>query len=327
MQNFDDIPEKALKWCESGHKVALATVVETWGSAPRPVGSMMCISEQGDMWGSVSGGCVESAVVQESLDGFENPKPKQLEYGVSDMDAFAAGLACGGKIKILLQYIGDTGISSKFLNDWVNLRKGGKGSAYMVNLITFENKLQTPKASYLADWFNEDRSGYYGDWFIAVQNPPLKMFVIGAVHIAQPLLQMARMTGFETTLIDPRSAFASSTRFPNETIEIGYPDEVLSDDILDHRSAVVTLAHDPKIDDPAIEIALGSNVFYIGCLGSKKTHAKRLGRFQSMGFTQDSCVKIHGPVGADIGAKTPAEIAVSIMAEVIERLRKPQSRR
>lgn len=158
-------------------------------------------------------------------------------------------------------------------------------------------------------------------WFLNIFNPPLQMYVIGAVHIAQPLSHMAALSGFNVTVIDPRTAFATSERFPGLKLITEWPDEALANIALDMRSAVVTLTHDPKLDDPALAAALRSPAFYIGALGSKKTHAARLGRLKAMGFADDAVARIHGPVGLDIEAQTPAEIAVSILAQVIARLR------
>ena len=153
------------------------------------------------------------------------------------------------------------------------------------------------------------------------------MIVVGAVHIAQPLMQMARVAGYDAVLIDPRGAFATEARFPGERLVFDWPDEALEAEGLDARVAVVTLTHDPKLDDPAIKVAIASDIFYLGCLGSTRTHAKRVVRLQAAGFSDAQIAKIHAPVGADIGSKTPAEIAISIMAEITERLRRPETRR
>lgn len=158
-------------------------------------------------------------------------------------------------------------------------------------------------------------------WFFNVFNPPLQMYVVGAVHIAQPLSRMAALAGFNVTVIDPRTAFATSERFPGLRLITEWPDEALANIALDMRSAVVTLTHDPKLDDPALAAALKSPAFYIGALGSKKTHAARLGRLKALGFDDAAMARIHGPVGLDIEAQTPAEIAVSILAQVVARLR------
>ncbi len=158
-------------------------------------------------------------------------------------------------------------------------------------------------------------------WFLNVFNSPPKLYIIGAVHIAQPLSQMAALSGFDVTVIDPRTAFATSERFPNLHLIAAWPDEALADLPLDARAAVVTLTHDPKLDDPALVAALKSDAFYVGALGSKKTHAARGQRLKAAGFDDAAIARIHGPVGLDIGAVSPAEIAISVMAQIIERLR------
>jgi xanthine dehydrogenase accessory factor len=172
-----------------------------------------------------------------------------------------------------------------------------------------------------------DRSGVVetpqGKVFLHVFNPPLRMAIVGAVHIAQPLCRMAALAGYDVTVIDPREAFASEERFPGVSMIGEWPDEGMASFAPDRRSAVVTLTHDPKLDDPALAAALRSEAFYIGALGSTRTHAKRLARLREEGFTEAQMARIHGPAGLPIGAKSPAEIALSIMAQVTERLRKP----
>ncbi len=331
MLEFDQIPEQALAWISAGKGAVLATVVQTWGSAPRPVGSQLAVSSDSEIFGSVSGGCVESAVVAEALDALGDGTPRMLEYGVSDEAAFAVGLACGGTIRILVEPVErGRGPGLAVLNALVARRKQRQAVAYAVNITNWERQVVGIDGAWdgldLVDKFAADKSGFDGDWFIAVHNPPLRMMIIGAVHIAQPLMQMARLAGYDTTLIDPRTAFASEARFPGERLVHDWPDAALKAAGLDQRTAVVTLTHDAKLDDAAIGVALAAEVFYLGCLGSNRTHAKRVERLLAGGFTQTQIDRVHAPVGADIGARTPAEIAVSIMAEVTERLRRPETR-
>ncbi|MEM7470923.1 MAG: XdhC family protein [Pseudomonadota bacterium] len=321
---FDSIPEAALSWHRAGKGAALATVVETWGSAPRRVGSQLAINGDGEIAGSVSGGCVEGAVVVEALDAIESGKASLLEYGVSDDEAFAVGLACGGTIRILLEPIG-AGIPEPMLAELVETRAINTPVAYIVDTTTWTRYLSGPTNS-LAQRFAADRSGFDENRFVAINNPPLRLAIVGAVHIAQPLSQMARLAGFTPFIIDPRAAFASEARFPGETLSQDWPDEALEHYKLDARSAVVTLTHDPKIDDPAIEAALGSDCFYLGCLGSTRTHAKRVERLEASGFSEDDIARINGPVGLDIGAQTPGEIASAILSEIILALRGPKGR-
>ncbi|MEC9454440.1 MAG: putative xanthine dehydrogenase subunit A [Alphaproteobacteria bacterium MarineAlpha10_Bin2] len=155
-------------------------------------------------------------------------------------------------------------------------------------------------------------------YFIQVHNPPLRLFIVGAVHITQALARMASIAGYAVTVIDPRRAFAEPERFPGLEVSSDWPDDVLRAAVVDRRAAIVTLSHDPKIDDPALETVLRSEVFYIGSLGSNRTHGKRLARLHEKGFTTTETDRIHGPVGLNIGAKSPAEIAVSIMAEITQ---------
>ncbi len=158
-------------------------------------------------------------------------------------------------------------------------------------------------------------------WFLNAFNPPLRLIVVGAVHIAQPLARMGALAGYDVTVIDPRTAFASEDRFPGINLLTDWPDEAMAAAAPDTRTAVVTLTHDPKLDDPALATALRSPAFYIGALGSKKTHASRLERLRAAGFDDQTLARIHGPVGLSIGAKSPAEIAVSIMGEITQVLR------
>lgn len=318
---FDDIPEIALNWHREGRKAALATVAQTWGSAPRSVGSQLAISGEGEIAGSVSGGCVEGAVVVEAMDALADGQPRLLEYGVSDDEAFAVGLACGGTIRILVEPIG-AAMSEDVLAELVTARADRVAVAYQVNTATWERELvPAPQTGDLAHRFRTDRSGFDGDLLSVIHNPPLRMAVVGAVHIAQPLLQMARMTGYDPFLIDPREAFGSAERFPGETLSHDWPDNALTAYGLDARTAVVTLTHDPKIDDPAIITALASPCFYLGCLGSTRTHAKRVARLTEASIDAAQIARINAPVGLDIGAKTPAEIAVSVMAQITQTLR------
>ncbi|WP_420397846.1 XdhC family protein [Nioella sp.] len=323
--NYDRIPEIALDWHRRGKGAALATVIETWGSAPRPVGSQLVVSGEGEMEGSVSGGCVEGAVVIEAIDCLEGGTATVLEFGVADEQAFAVGLACGGRIRVLVEPVGRV-IPVEMLEALVDARAGREQVAYVVNPETGARRLVTGQGDALeteiAERFRTDKSGFEGDWFIGIHNPPLRMAIVGAVHIAQALVPMARLAGYDPVVIDPRPAFGAEARFPGETLMEDWPDEALAAYGLDPRTAVVTLTHDPKLDDPAIRAALGSDCFYLGCLGSTRTHAKRVERLTEAGFSADLIARIHGPVGLDIGAQGPAEIAISIMAEITSRLRK-----
>jgi len=264
MGRFDDIPETALAWHRAGKGAALATVVQTWGSAPRRVGSQLAISGQGDIAGSVSGGCVEGAVVAEALDAIDAGRSVLLEYGVSDNDAFAVGLACGGTIRVLVEPVGSA-MPEAVLEELVAARAARDPVACVTGVDTTPRLVREG----FAERFRMDRSGMEedGTTFVAIHNPPLRLIVVGAVHIAQALVPMARIAGFDPVIVDPRESFASPERFPGESLLNDWPDEALRAVGLDARTALVLLTHDPKLDDPALEVALDSDVFYIGALG------------------------------------------------------------
>lgn len=321
------ISEIALEWHRAGKRVILATVVETWGSAPRPTGSQLVVSAEAEMMGSVSGGCVEGAVIAEALEAAEDGQCRLLEFGVSDDDAFSVGLACGGRIRIMVEPVGIGQGPEILLLEQIAAAEAGREAIgietdtgnWSRRLIHYED---APAA------FDADRSGFAEDGvhFRWVANPPLRLAIIGGVHIAQPLVRMAALDGYDVTVIDPREAFASPARFPGERLAHEWPDAALEAHGLDHRTALVTLTHDPKLDDPALIAAIPSPVFYIGALGSKRTHGKRIERLKAAGFREDQIARIHAPIGLDIGARSPAEIAIAILAEMTARLRRPETR-
>lgn len=325
----DSIPETALRWLNEGRNVALATVVKTWGSAPRPVGSQLVVDGDMGFEGSVSGGCVEGAVILEAVEAMGDGACRVLSFGVSDDTAFEVGLACGGQIEVMVEPIGiGQGPTLENLQSLVAARAARQPVVYEVNTKTWERRLiERDKAEEATEaLFRNDKSMRDGDVFRGVHNPPLRLVLVGAVHIAQPLVKMARLAGYDIVLSDPRDSFASQDRFPEEEFLEGWPDEALEAFGLDTRTAVVTLSHDPKIDTPALQTALASEAFYIGALGSTRTHAKRVAALEEAGLGAEAIARIDGPVGLDIGAASPAEIAVSIMGEMTERLRRPETR-
>lgn len=326
-RQHDRAPEAALDWHRAGQGAVLATVIETWSSAPRPVGSQLAISGQGAFIGSVSGGCVEGAVVIEAAEALAEGRPRIVTYGVADEDAFAAGLACGGRIRILIEPLGTTGpaLSPDLLAALTVPRQ--TALALVTDLQDWTRQLVTPRteAGTEADIdarLQSDTSGLTEDGrFVLVRNTPLRLIVIGAVPVAAPLVSMAESCGYSVHLIDPRTSFAAADRFPNRQVLDSWPDEALRQLGPDARTAIVTLTHDPKLDDPTLTVALQSPAFFIGCLGSRRTHAKRLDRLAALGFDPLTLDRLQGPVGLDIGAVTPAEIAVSILAAITQALR------
>ena len=320
MDQFNIILPTALEWHVSGIGAAVATVIRTWGSAPRPVGSQLAVSGEGDIIGSVSGGCVEGAVIIEALNTLKTGRNVILEYGVSDEDAFAVGLACGGNIQILVEPVG-FGLSENIVAELVCRCQRREPVAYSIDIKSGVNKVITLDINDGKKNVGTHTSGFYGAEFLVIYEKPLRMAVIGGVHIAQPLVSIARMSGFAVVVIDPRSTFLNAIRFPNVELSNLWPDEALKAFKPDSRTAIITLSHDPKIDDLGLIEALNSNCFYIGCLGSKKTHSKRLDRLSKI-VNSDVCLsRLHGPIGLNIQSRTPTEIAISIMAEVVQSLR------
>ena len=308
MTEVDDILTPMSVWLKEKRKVALATVISTWGSAPRPVGGQMAIDSNGEIIGSVSGGCIEGAVINEGINSINDGKLRIKDYGISNDMAWEVGLACGGELKILIQPLN---LEDKIIYSIVENIKNREPTKLIINCLTgsrhIDNSIINQISSY--DKIKEE--------FIHVIDPKPRLFIVGAVHIAQALISLAKTADFEIILIDPREHFATKDRFPNCKIINEWPDTALSNFILDKATHLVTLTHDPKIDDPALIYTLKKDIGYIGSLGSKKTHNKRCKRLIDIGFCQNDLSKIHGPIGLNIKAKTPAEIAVSIMAEII----------
>lgn len=318
----DDVPATALGWVRDGRGAALATVVETWGSAPRPPGAQMAVSGDGAIAGSVSGGCVEAAVAVAAQDALADGWPRLLTYGVSDGDAFAVGLACGGTIRVLVEPVAPRpGLPEALLHEVVTARAARRALAVRTDLATWARELLAPPGhGPVAARFRSGRSGVDAGVFTALHLPAPRLVVVGAVHIAQALVPMARIAGFAPLVIDPRPAFATAERFPGAEVIAEWPQEALPP--LDAHTALAALTHDPKIDDPALRAALAGPAFYIGALGSRRTHAARRDRLADAGDP----ARIHGPIGLDIGAASPAEIAVAILAEVVAALRCPPAR-
>jgi len=323
----DSIDELA-NWLHSGKGAVLATVVRTWGSSPRPVGSHLAINEDGNFVGSASGGCIEGAVVGEALEVIDDGQPRKLEFGVSDDQAWEVGLSCGGAIHVYVQPVVEATLE-RLLAD----REQKRPVALVTRLsdashclvydtdTSGELSLTDAQSAEAQTLLRAGRSALLqendGPLFVRSYVPPARMVIVGAVHIAQALAPMAALAGYEVTVVDPRSAFGRAERFPDVTLSNDWPDEALEALHLDSQTAVVTLSHAPKIDDPALSVALNSPAFYIGSLGSTRTHAKRVDRLTEAGLGE-KLPRIHAPVGLKLGGRAPAEIAVSILAQVIQ---------
>jgi xanthine dehydrogenase accessory factor len=309
-------------WALEGRGAALATVVETFGSAPRPLGSHLVVDATGVFFGSVSRGCVEGEVVTAALDAIESGQPRLLEFGVADETAWRAGLPCGGVISVHVEKLGPS--HAQNLAAMRAERDARRASLLVTPLngrepfLLREDAAATPfplqklsgAASGLVEIGGEAA-------FVYAHRPATRLLIIGAVHVGQALAPMARVAAFEVVVIDPRAAFAAPERFPGVTLITSWPDEAMPRLGLDRFTALAALSHDPRIDDPALRIALDSECFYIGALGSRTSHARRLERLEAQGISATSLARLRAPIGLDIGASSPAEIAVSIMAEIV----------
>lgn len=322
-------------WLEAGHGVALATVVSTWGSSPCPVGSHLGVSEDGSISGSVSAGCVEGAVIVEAKEIINGAQPEIFDYGVTDEMAWEVGLACGGQISVLVRCV-DENVTALYTEAETRARRG-KAAAVVTRIrdgasaVVGEGEasgaldIPTDLAVTVAAEIREGRSGLVESgeetYFIETKITPARLIVVGAVHIAQALVPMATIAGFQVTVVDPRGTFATEERFPGVEVLTDWPENALEKLGIDDQTAIVTLTHDPKFDDPVLQTALTSTAFYVGALGSRRTQAKRAERLKDLGLDQSALDRIHGPIGLDIDAASPPEIAVSILAEIIQEMR------
>jgi xanthine dehydrogenase accessory factor len=292
--------KKPCAWLQDGHRLALATVIRTWGSAPRRAGAHLVVRDDGLFEGSVSGGCVEGAVIEAARRRMDIGGGEILTFGVADEVAWEVGLACGGEIAVLVQAVDESGFPPTLFDRITAVRISGQ-------------------AMTLATDLSQGRTvvGDTGD-FVRRYDPPLRLMLVGAVHISQAMVPIARAIGLAPLLVDPRGAFAAGPRFAGLEVDGRWPDEALADWKPDSASAVVTLTHDPKLDDAALAAALRSDAFYIAALGSRKTHASRCERLGAMGFGAADLARIHGPAGLAIGAADPAEIALSVLAQLVQ---------
>jgi len=325
-------------WLAAEKKFALATVVNTWGSAPRPVGSHMIISDDMDMAGSVSGGCVENAVVKAAQEVIQSGQARKLAFGVTDEEAWEVGLSCGGKIQVFVEpFPAFAKTESPLWSKMYQYLIADQGFALLTHLTEGETKhllyqpdnktvggLNSDALRQAAKTAYEQRSSQTVEvdgesYFARVFPRRSQLLIIGAAHITADLVQLAQQFDFETIVIDPRGIFTEKTTFPVPSDQLfeDYPAEILSNFTLDAYTYAAVLSHDPKIDDQALHILLRSKAAYIGALGGRKSQEKRRKRLLEAGFSAEDVQRIHGPIGVDINAKTPREIALSILAEVI----------
>jgi xanthine dehydrogenase accessory factor len=339
------------RWLGEGKGVALASVVSTWGSAPRAPGSKMAVSSAGEMAGSVSAGCVEGAVVEEALAVLRSGRPKRLHYGVSDETAWDVGLACGGDIDLFLEplspMLAAAGPGGKSPYDLIRDAAGREMTAVRAVVIDGPEQdratflvatadaepigtIHPPLAdlvgaearSMLASGRPEVRTYRAGEQeftvFFDVLSPAPRLVIVGGVHIAIDLTRLAKRMGYEVAIVDPRKAFATRQRFPEaDRIIHEWPDAGLRSLGLTSGTAVAVLSHDPKLDDPALLVALRSPAFYVGALGSMRTQDLRRRRLIEAGLGESDLARLHGPIGLDLGGREPAEVALSILAEIV----------
>jgi xanthine dehydrogenase accessory factor len=326
-----DILEAARSWLDKDGRIAMATVVDTWGSAPVPVGGQLVIAPDGRFEGSVSGGCVEAEVITEAEEILDSGVPKTVAFGVADETAWRVGLPCGGEIKVFIERL-DKGEGLRFLDRALAARAHRRGIVLKTRLSDGRREIFESDQD-VADPLVKQRlqSGESslettpeGEVFVQALVPHPRILIVGATHIGQVLGQLVRLAGYEAIVIDPRTAFASPERFPGVRLETEWPQDALPKFGLDRYTAVVALAHVGHIDDEALKLALKSDCFYVGALGSKRTHAKRVQRLKQAGLTEQELARIHSPIGINIGAQSPPEIALSIMAELVLALRGPK---
>ena len=291
-------------WTRAGEEIALATVVETWGSSPRPLGSKMVVTRAGKMAGSVSNGCIEGAVFEEAQKVLKSGKPEGAAVGVADDVAFDVGLACGGHIEVFVQPL------TRVHRQLMEMLNRNQPATLRTNLVTGEAELvEGTRGSELA---RRD-----GDVFTEPFRRPAHLVIIGAIHIAIPLHRLAKLMGYRVTVVDARAKFATKERFPEaDELLVAWPDEAMSKIVVDSATYVVILTHDPKFDLPALRSVLKKDAGYIGAIGSRKTNQNRFDALRKEGFTEEELARVHGPIGLDLGSRGAEETALGILAEI-----------
>lgn len=336
--NVREILPDVETWLAQGKSVAIATVIQTWGSSPRREGARMAITPDGGISGSVSGGCVEGAVFEAAVESLKTNRPRLLHFGVTDETAWDVGLACGGSIEIFVNPL-DTEffktlrsvLDEEIPAALVTLIRGPDekvGREILIHgngdVIASSVDGQSIKAAKLS--MNSLTEGTTQrvlledgiELFIEPLLPTPTLIAVGGAHISIALMELAKTMGYRTIVVDPRKAFGNGQRFPHvDRLIQSWPDEAFQQIPITHNTAVAMLTHDPKLDDPALKIALSSPAFYVGALGSRLTQTKRRQRLLEDGLTEEQLDRIHGPIGIDIQARTPEEIALSILSEIV----------
>jgi xanthine dehydrogenase accessory factor len=329
-------------------QVAMATVVRTWKSAPRPAGASMLVTATGEAVGSVSGGCVEGALYELGQEVLADGEARFETYGVSDDDAFAVGLTCGGILEVFVERVDATtwpeldGIKARiaagepvavativrgphFVGRHLVVRpdhtEGSLGTSRLDDTVREDTigMLASGTTGFLRYGPEGERLGEGLDVFVASYAPPAQMFVFGAIDFSAALVRVGKLLGYRVTVVDARPVFATRKRFPEaDEVVVDWPHRWLEKQQVDQRTVIAVLTHDPKFDVPALQMALRTDAGYIGAMGSRRTHEDQLVRLKEAGVTDDEIARIHSPIGLDLGARTPEETAISIAAEIVQ---------
>lgn len=332
----------------SGRPAALATVVRTWRSAPRPAGASMLITPEGEAVGSVSGGCVEGAVYELGHDVIADGQPRFQKYGVSDDDAFAVGLTCGGILEVYVEQVtpetwpelpdlvasveADQPVAvatvvngpahvGRHIVVWPDRRSGDLGSSRLNDAVSDDviGMLEAGTTGFLHYGADGERRGDELEIFVSTFAPKPRMFVFGAIDFAAAVAKVGKFLGYHVTVCDARGVFATPKRFPDaDEVVVDWPHRWLQTQTVDSRTVMCVLTHDPKFDVPVLMEALKTPAAYIGAMGSRRTHTDREERLREAGATDADLARIHSPIGLDLGARTPEETAVSIAAEIVK---------
>ena len=335
---------------EAGESVAMATVVRTWRSAPRPAGASMIVTEGGEAVGSVSGGCVEGALYDVGQEILAGGATRLETYGVSDDDAFAVGLTCGGILDVFVEPVSpqtwpelpgivasvereepvavativrapDEAALGKHIVVRPDYVEGSLGTERLDDTVSADVRgmLESGTTGFLRYGPQGERLGDGLEIFVGSMAPPPRMYIFGAIDFSAALCRVGKLLGFRVTVCDAREIFATPRRFPEaDEVVVDWPHRWLAGQPVDSRTVICVLTHDPKFDVPALQIALRTNAGYVGAMGSRRTHEDRLGRLREVGMTEDELARLHSPIGLDLGARTPEETAISIAAEIVQ---------
>ena len=323
-----DVLDTLERWVGEGRRVATATVVGTEKSAPRDPGAVLAVSDEGEVAGSVTGGCVEPAVYEEAQAILAGGEPRLLTYGIADEEAFDVGLPCGGKVYIFVDMLDPNvleGIQAAVRTESpVALAVPISGPQIGAEaLVTPDSPADGEAAADVKGFLGRGENGIIagpeGDVFVSSFAPRPRMYVFGAIDFASSVARVGKFLGYHVTVCDARAKFVTPERFPDvDELVVEWPDELLSRSHIDERTAICVLTHEEKFDVPILKVALESTAGYIGAMGARRTTEKRAARLREEGISDEQLARIHAPIGLKIGARTPEEVAVTIAAQIIE---------